>query len=183
MFAAFSTFSTSSSLILCKSNEIVPLGFAIKSTAPYSIAWSVVSVPFCVVLDNITTATGVSIIICFNASNPFISGISTSSVTTSGFNAFIFRMASFPFRAIPTTSITLLSLKKSPMSLRINAESSTINNFFFGKEPLAHDLLENRFFNRDMNVLWFGIVVSSASKLAKLCTICFSFFRNFSIWI
>ena len=61
-----------------------------------------------------------------NASRPETSGISTSSVITSGLSRAAWRTASRPFRAVPTISISGDELRRSASSRRINAESSTI---------------------------------------------------------
>src|SRR6185503_14085523 len=53
------------------------------------------------------------------------SGISTSSVTMSGVSAWIWRSASCPLRAVPTTRNSPEPSMISPMTRRMNALSST----------------------------------------------------------
>ncbi len=60
------------------------LGLATKSMAPSSSARSVTSVPRSVSIDTITTGVGRSRISLARKSMPSMSGISTSSVITSG---------------------------------------------------------------------------------------------------
>ncbi|MNP87104.1 hypothetical protein D3C76_1877750 [compost metagenome] len=58
-----------------------------KSNAPASSAIMVSFMPCSLIPESIITGTKDSFIIDFNASNPFISGISTSIVIISGFNS------------------------------------------------------------------------------------------------
>ena len=57
--------------------------------------------------------------------NPFIRGISMSSVTTSGCRVLIFVRASSPFRAVPITEICESDCSKSTRTFCISSESST----------------------------------------------------------
>ena len=79
--------------------EIVPPGFATKSTAPRFSASKVAKAPFCVSDDSIMTGTGRSAIISDSAEIPSISGMLISSVTTSGLNSRFIATASLPLRA------------------------------------------------------------------------------------
>src|SRR5712692_9197543 len=62
---------------------------------------------------------------CRNAVRPSISGISTSSVTTSGCNCSTLTSASSPLIATPATSMSGWQAIASLTTPRINAESST----------------------------------------------------------
>ena len=61
-----------------------------KSTAPSSSAWSVMAAPASVCALTMTTCEEPSLIMALRASMPFIIGMSTSSVTTSGLRANVF---------------------------------------------------------------------------------------------
>jgi len=101
-----------------------PPGLAKKSTAPASSAANVSSAPSAVYADSISVGVGVSLISRSTASIPFISGISTSIVTTSGSVSATTDSASRPSSASPTTS-TPPDSRMSAMSSRMNRESST----------------------------------------------------------
>ena len=82
--AAARTFSTRSGRSRSISSDTVPLGLAMKSTAPSSIASSVASAPSSVSAEIITTGRGNSIMIWPRQVSPSMPGIWTSSVTTAG---------------------------------------------------------------------------------------------------
>ncbi len=97
--AAKRIFSPISDATDCRSRDMGPEGLEIKSTAPNESALRVVSEPLAVLLLNMTTGNGLVAIIWRKVSNPSITGISTSSVTTSTSNRCNFSRASLPLRA------------------------------------------------------------------------------------
>jgi len=74
-----------------------------------------------------TTGRGDSIMMRLRQSRPFISGIFTSSVTTSGWNDLTRSRASLPLRA-KRISKSPSAAKIAPRSFRISAESSAIKS-------------------------------------------------------
>jgi len=85
------------------SNDTVPPGFSTKSTAPSASASSVACAPRWVMEDTITTGRGQRVMMCDRQVSPSISGILTSSVTTSGLKRSICTSASAPLRAVCTS--------------------------------------------------------------------------------
>jgi len=79
-------------------------GLVTKSTAPSSIACKVTSAPCSVSDDTITTGIGRRRIRFSRKVRPSIFGISTSSVSTSGFSVLIRSRAMNGSGAAPTTS-------------------------------------------------------------------------------
>ncbi|MCY1291590.1 hypothetical protein D9M70_407840 [compost metagenome] len=101
------------------------LGLVTKSTAPSSSARMVISEPRSVSDDTISTGIGRSRIRRSRKSRPSMRGISTSSVSTSGFRRLIRSRATSGSGAVPTTSMSGWLLMISVIRLRISAESST----------------------------------------------------------
>ena len=122
---AATTFSIISRPMSLMFSEIEPEGLPIKSTQPSANARSVVSAPSCVIVLSIITGRGLVLMISCNAVSPSMFGISTSSVTTSGFNTLTCSSASRPSRATPHTSRRASVLSISLINCRINALSST----------------------------------------------------------
>ena len=79
------------------------VGLAMQSTAPISIALTAAEVPRSVSEETIMTGSGRSRITFSRKSSPFIFGISTSSVMTSGLSALMASRASSGSAAWPTT--------------------------------------------------------------------------------
>src|SRR5258706_295857 len=102
-------------------------GLATKSIAPNSSARKVTSAPRSVSVDTITTGVGRKRISFSRKSMPSIFGISTSSVSTSGFRARIISRATSGSGAAPIASMSLCLLMISVSRLRTSAESSMIN--------------------------------------------------------
>jgi hypothetical protein len=100
------------------------LGLATKSIAPSSSARIVVSAPRSVSVDTITTGIGRRRIRRSRKSRPSIFGISTSSVSTSGFIARIISRATSGSGAEPIASMSVCLLMISVSRLRTRAESS-----------------------------------------------------------
>ena len=94
----------SKSFSISSIREIEPALLATKSTAPRLNALIVASAPALVRLLTITTGVGFTAMICSSAVKPSITGISTSSVTTSGECCLTFSTASAPFLPMSTTS-------------------------------------------------------------------------------
>ena len=69
--------------------------------------------------------------ISFNACKPSIIGISTSIVTTSGFNLTVLSIASIPLAAEPTISIEGSDLSILSIAVLMKAESSTMTTRIF----------------------------------------------------
>ncbi len=107
------------------------LGLVTKSVAPSSKARMVISEPRSVSVETITTGIGRKRINFSKKSSPSILGISTSKVSTSGFNCLIISLATNGSGAAPTTSISFCSLIISVNKLRIKAESSMTNTLVF----------------------------------------------------
>jgi len=82
-------------------------------------------------LTMITGSPGCVRRISFKAPMPSISGISMSSVTTSGSRSEILASANCPFDAMPTTSISESEVRFLAKSRRITAESSTMRTRIF----------------------------------------------------
>src|SRR4051812_11659834 len=101
------------------------LGLVTKSTAPRSSARRVMSLPFSVSVETISTGIGRRRIRRSRKSRPSIFGISTSSVSTSGLAARISSRAAIGSGAAPTTVMSRCALMISVSSLRMRAESST----------------------------------------------------------
>jgi hypothetical protein len=97
-----------------------------NSTAPSSSARKVTSEPVSVNDEIITTGIGFARISLSRNSRPFIFGISTSSVMTSGLRSRIMSRASNASAAQPTTSMSSCSLRMSVRTSRIMRESSTM---------------------------------------------------------
>ncbi len=95
-----------SSLKLCSVPATSTLGLETKSTAPSSSALSVVSAPRCVSDETMTTGMGRSRMRLARKVKPSMRGISTSSVSTSGFVSLIFSRATKGSEAVPTTSMS-----------------------------------------------------------------------------
>src|SRR5690625_2370316 len=91
------TFSVISFCNTIKFIEIEFDGLGIKSTAPLEIACSVFIVLSSDILETITTGVGNFSKICSKVVSPSITGISISSVMTSGFNLGIFSKHTWPF--------------------------------------------------------------------------------------
>ncbi len=123
--------SVYSSMPLC----IDIFGLVTKSIAPSSRARKVISEPRSVSEDTITTGIGRRRISFSRKSRPSMRGISTSSVSTSGLVCLIKSRAMIGSGATPTTSISGWLLMISFITLRIRAESSTINTFIFMSLP------------------------------------------------
>jgi hypothetical protein len=87
MVAAIRIFSISSSAYSRIPAAIGPSGLRTKSTAPSSSACSVTSAPRSVSEDTITTGIGRSRMRLRKKVSPSMRGISTSSVSTSGFSS------------------------------------------------------------------------------------------------
>ncbi|MCY1353576.1 hypothetical protein D9M69_399210 [compost metagenome] len=102
------------------------VGLQITSTAPAARAWSVISAPFSVSVEQITTGVGRVAMIRRRKVMPSMRGISTSSRITSGHIRSIFCRASSGSMAIPTTSISRCAASICCITSRITAESSTI---------------------------------------------------------
>src|SRR3990172_7658367 len=107
------------------------LGLAMKSTAPSSSARNVTSDPLSVSVETITTGIGRSRISFSRKSSPSILGISTSRVSTSGFNSRIIWRATSGSGAAPIASMSCWVLMISVRTFRISAESSTIRTLIF----------------------------------------------------
>src|SRR3972149_10419418 len=107
------------------------LGLAIKPTAPSSSARNVTSDPLSVSVETITTGIGRSRISFSRKSSPSILGISTSRVSTSGFNSRIIARAPSGSGAAPMASMSCWALMISVRTFRISAESSTIRTLIF----------------------------------------------------
>ena len=84
------------------------------------------SLPRSVADEIITTGMGLARIRRSRNSRPFIFGISTSSVSTSGSSSLILSRASKASAAAPTTSMSGCSLRMSVRTSRIMRESSTM---------------------------------------------------------
>ncbi len=69
--------------------------------------------------------------------SPSIFGISTSSVSTSGFKALIFSRAMYGSGADPITSISGSLARSAVSTCRIKAESSTISTRIFAMNSLT----------------------------------------------
>jgi hypothetical protein len=100
-------------------------GLPTHSTAPSSSALIAVAAPFSVMLDTITTGKGRRRMTLSRKSRPFMFGISTSSVITSGSSALIAARASIASPACPTTSMEGSRMRVAAMTPRMVAESST----------------------------------------------------------
>ena len=85
-------------------SETAPLGFDTKSTAPRRKASRVASAPSSVTVDTITTGVGRCTMIRSRHSRPFICGMLTSSVMTSGRKLSSCVSASRPSRAKETSN-------------------------------------------------------------------------------
>src|SRR5512135_3087408 len=107
------------------------LGLETKSTAPSASARKVISEPRSVNVETITTGIGRRRIKRSRKSNPSILGISTSSVSTSGFKDLIISRATSGSGAAPTHIMSFSRSIISFITLRINAESSTTNTLIF----------------------------------------------------
>ena len=94
-----------------------------KSTAPNSSARIVISEPRSVKDDTITTGIGRRRMSFSRKSRPSMRGISTSSVSTSGFVCLISSRATRGSGAWPTTSMSSWLLMISFITLRMSAES------------------------------------------------------------
>src|ERR1035438_3284615 len=106
-------------------------GLDTKSTAPSSSARSVVCAPRSVSEDTMMTGIGRRRIRLDRKVSPSMRGISTSSVSTSGFSALIRSRAISGSLAAPTTSISAHSLSISVSIWRTSEESSTISTRTF----------------------------------------------------
>jgi hypothetical protein len=111
-----------------------PLGLAIKSNAPSRRACIVTSAPRLVCALTMMTPTAASgDRVAFRrwmprrVSRPFIPGISTSNVTTSGGVAWTNSNALWPLKTEPTTSIPSWPARDASRALRKIRESSTIS--------------------------------------------------------
>src|SRR5665213_504906 len=107
------------------------LGLDTKSTAPSSSARNVVCAPRSVSEETMMTGMGRRRIRLDRKVSPSMRGISTSSVSTSGFSALIRSRAISGSLATPTTSISPHSLRISVSIWRTSEESSTINTRIF----------------------------------------------------
>jgi hypothetical protein len=108
-----------------------PDGFVTKSTAPSSKHRSVTSAPSLVRLLSISTGVGCSCIRRWSIVTPSMTGISTSSVMTSGLSCRAISSPSCPFFAAPTTSSSASCCSRSVIIRRINIESSTTSTRSF----------------------------------------------------
>jgi len=99
-------------------------GLDTKSMAPSSRARRVVSAPRWVSVETITTGVGRRRISRSRKSSPSILGISTSSVSTSGFMARIISRATIGSGAAPMASMSGCLLMISDSRLRTSALSS-----------------------------------------------------------
>ena len=102
-WAAALTAATRSLDDSCKKLFNPTLGLVIISTAPAASACMVVSAPFSVSVEQITTGVGCSAIIFLRKVMPSMRGISTSSTITSGHSRVIFSMAKIGSDAAPIT--------------------------------------------------------------------------------
>ncbi len=98
-------------------------GFSITSSAPLDTAAKAVRTPVSAVTTRI--GTGFSAMIRSMASNPPITGISISMVTISGLSAATLAMASIPFEASPTTTISGSDSRMARIMSRTSSLSST----------------------------------------------------------
>jgi hypothetical protein len=108
-------FSAIISLYASIPSRIPSCGLVTKSTAPSSSARSVISDPFPVREETITTGIGRSRINFSRKSMPSMRGISTSSVSTSGLYFLIKSRATNGSGAVATISISLWLLIISVM--------------------------------------------------------------------
>jgi hypothetical protein len=106
-------------------------GLATKSIAPISSARMVISAPFSVRVETITTGMGRKRIRRDRKSRPSMRGISTSNVMTSGLSSRIISRATSGSLAAPTHSMSGCLLMISVSRLRTNAESSTTITLIF----------------------------------------------------
>src|SRR5208283_1809593 len=113
------TLRTRSSLMLCMSRSMPPLGLVTKSMAPSSRAFRVLEAPS--LLSELTTTIGRGLLVML-----------ISMVMTSGLRDSERAMASRPSLARPTTWSWLSALKMDSRTLHMKAESSTTRtrNFF-----------------------------------------------------
>ena len=102
-------------------------GFLTKSTAPAESASNTLRLRE----ETRMTGSGFDGRSCFKNSIPFIPGISTSKVTTSGCSFGIFCLASYALIAYPTTSMSDCEERNCIIICRKREESSTINTFIF----------------------------------------------------
>jgi len=128
-----STISVDNSL---RPDETPMRGLATKSIAPISSARMVISAPFSVSVDTITTGMGRNRISLDRKSSPSMRGISTSSVITSGFNSRIISRATKGSLAAPTQVMSGCWLMISVSRLRTSAESSTTTTLIFAIHSL-----------------------------------------------
>ncbi len=119
--AAARTFSSRIGRSRSIASENVPLGLAMKSTAPSAMASNVASAPSAVSAEIITTGRGASSMIRLRQVNPSMPGISTSSVMTCGSKLCSNASASMPSRATRTSKSPAATNTPSS-SFRINAE-------------------------------------------------------------
>ncbi len=96
-----------------------------KSAAPARIASIVTSAPFSVRELSMRMGRGDASMMWRTASMPFIFGISTSIVTTSGSSRRAFSTPASPFVAVSTTVVSSACSKIREMAFRITNESST----------------------------------------------------------
>ena len=121
------TVSTSLGARVSISSEMAPSGFVMKSTAPSSSAARVTLAPASVREETITTGHGCSSMILSRQARPSISGMFTSSVTTSGLKACNCSNASTPLRA-RAISKSPSAVNTPPSRRRIRGESSTMSS-------------------------------------------------------
>src|SRR5260370_746145 len=138
-FAAMRTLRSSSSLTFCMSRSMPLEGLATNSMAPSSSALSVLAAPSLDSELTITMGRGFVVMICAVACRPSMCGMLMSMVMTSGFNDSASATASRPSLAWPATCNWSSPLKIASRTLRMNAESSTINtrNFLLAAGAIA----------------------------------------------
>src|SRR6266404_2415015 len=138
-FAATRTLRSSSSLTLCMSRSMPLEGLATNSMAPSSSALSVLAAPSFDSELTITMGRGFVVMICAVACRPSMCGMLMSMVMTSGFSDSASATASRPSLAWPATCNWSSPLKIASRTLRMNAESSTINtrNFLLAAGAIA----------------------------------------------
>ena len=110
-------------------------GLATQSKAPSSSACKDASAPRPVSVETMTTGIGRRRMIFSRNSRPFMAGISTSSVTTSGFSALMAWRASAEEAACPTTSMPGSRRKVAVTKPRMVAESSTTSTRIIARPP------------------------------------------------
>src|SRR5215469_1508776 len=142
--AAMRTLRSNSSLTLCMSRSMPPLGLVTNSIAPSSRALSVLAAPSLLSELTTTIGRGLLVMICAVASSPSTWGMFRSIVMTSGFSDSDSAIASRPSLAWPTTCSCSSALKMDSRTFRMNAESSTTSTRNFFAVLLTMGLLTNR---------------------------------------